>query len=332
MSFFLRRGEFIAALGGAVAPWPLVARGQQRAKIPVIGFLNGQSAASWTPMVTFFRKGLNEAGYIEGRNLEIEYRWAEGDPDRLPALASDLVQHRVAAIVATGGNDPAIAAKAATSTIPIVFTSNDDPRKYGLVATLNRPGGNVTGVSWFSAELGPKRLTLLHDFVPSVTTIALLVNPKNAETARQPADLEEAARTLGLRLVVLNATTPNEIDTAFAVIVRDRIGALVVAGDSFFLNRREQIVSLGAQHKIPAVYVNRQMAGAGGLMSYGNSLADAYRRAGVYTARILAGENPADLPVDQATRFELVINLKTAKALGLDVPAKLFALTDEFIE
>ncbi len=237
-------------------------------------------------------------------------------------------------IVATGGSDPAIAAKAATSTIPIVFTSNDDPRKYGLVASLNRPGGNVTGVSWFSAELGPKRLALLHDLLPNAMTVALLRNPNNAEAARQPAELQEAARTLGLQLLVLNVTTPNEIDTAFATVVQERIGALIVAGDSFLWDRRVQIMALAAQHAVPAIYGDREMAGAGagGLMSYGNSLVDAYRRAGIYTARILKGEKPADLPVVQSTKVELIINLKTARTLGLTIPLPLLGRADEVIE
>jgi putative ABC transport system substrate-binding protein len=327
----MRRREFIALLGGAAVVWPLAARAQQPA-MPVIGFLNGQSSGTWAPMVAAFRRGLNEAGYVEGQNVAIEYRWAEGQPDRLPSLAAEFVQQKVSVIVATGGNNPAIAAKAATSTIPIVFTSNDDPRKYGLVASLNRPGGNVTGVSWFSAELGPKRLALLHDLVPNVTTVALLLNPDNAETARQPAELEGAARALGMQIVVLHASTVGAIDKAFSTIVQNHIGALVVAADSFLANRREQITTLAARHAVPAIYVNREMAGAGGLMSYGNSLADGYRRAGIYTARILKGEKPADLPVDQATKFELTINLKTAKALGLEIPAKLLALADEVIE
>jgi putative tryptophan/tyrosine transport system substrate-binding protein len=327
----MRRRECIILLGGAAAAWPLAARAQQPA-IPVIGFLHGQSARTFAAMVAAFHRGLNEAGYVEGRNIAVEYRWAEGQPDRLPALAAELVQRHVAVIVATGGNNPAIAAKAATDTIPIVFTSNDDPRKYGLVASLNRPGGNVTGVSWFSAELGPKRLALLHELVPGAMMVALLVNPNNAESARQPAELHEAARAIGLRLAVLNATTAGEIDTAFATMVRDRVGALVVAGDSFLASRREQLIALAARHALPTIYVNREMAGAGGLMSYGNSLVDAYRRAGLHTARILKGEKPAELPVDQATRFELVINLKTARTLGLTVPPTLLSLADEVIE
>jgi putative tryptophan/tyrosine transport system substrate-binding protein len=327
----MRRRKFITLLGGAAAAWPLAANAQQPA-MPVIGFLNGQSPGGWAPLVAAFRRGLNAAGYIEGQNVVVQYRWAEGQPDRLPALAADLVQRQVSVIVATGGNNPGIAAKAATASIPIVFMSNDDPRKHGLVASLNRPGGNVTGVSWFSAELGSKRLALLHELVPGARVVALLVNPNNAEAARQPAELQEAARSIGLRLVILNATAAGDIDTAFATMVQDGVGALVVAGDSFLLNRREQIIALAARHAVPTIYVNREMIGDGGLMSYGNSLADAYRRAGLHTARILKGENPADLPVDQATKFELVINLKTARTLGLIVPPGLLALADEVIE
>ena len=328
----MKRRDFITLLGGAAAvAWPVAAKAQQ-IPMPVIGFLHGQSPRPFAPLVVSFNRGLNEAGYIEGENFAIEYRWAEGHPDRLPAFAAEFVKRRVSVIAATGGNNSAIAAKAATNTIPIVFMSNDDPRKFGLVASLNRPGGNVTGVSWFSAEIGPKRLALLHDLVPDAKTIAVLLNPNNAESVRQPAELAEAARSLGLEIVVLSATTPSDIDIAFGTIVQRRIGALVVAGDFFLLNQRAQIVALAAQHAVPAMYVNRQMAGADGLMSYGNSLVDAYRRAGGYTARILKGEKPSDLPVDQATRFELMVNLKTASALGLRVPEKLIATADEVIE
>jgi putative ABC transport system substrate-binding protein len=301
--------------------------------MPVIGFLNGQSSRTWEPMVAAFRRGLNEAGYVEGHNVIIEYRWAEGQPDRLPRLVAEFVQRPVSVIVATGGNNPAIAAKAATSTIPIVFTSNDDPRKYGLVASFNRPGGNVTGVSWFNAELGPKKLALLLGLVPNVTTVALLLNPNNAEeTARQPAELQEAARALGLQIVILNASNISDIDNAFATIVQNHIRALVVASDSFLASRREQITTLAARHAIPTIYSGHEYIAAGGLISYGNSLADAYRRAGIHTARVLKGEKPADLPVDQATKFGLTINLKTAKALGLEIPPKVLAIADEVIE
>ena len=329
----MKRRAFITLLGGAAAAWPLAARAQQPA-MPVIGFLNGQSPRTWAARLDAFRKGLNESGYDEGRNVAIEYRWAEGQPDRLPALAMDLVQRQVAVIVATGGSNPAIAAKAATSTIPIVFTSNDDPRKYGLVASLNRPGGNVTGVSWFSAELGPKRLALLRDLLPNAMTVAVLRNPNSAEQADQPAELQEAARTLGLQLLVLNVTSPNEIDTAFATVVQERIGALIVAGDSFLWNQREQIMALAAQHAVPAIYGDREMAGAGagGLMSYGNSSVDAYRRAGIYAARILQGVKPADLPILQATKIELVVNLKAAKKLGLVISRDFLARVDEVIQ
>jgi len=309
----------------------VAARGA-RAALPVIGFLNGQTAQAFAPMAASFRRGLNEVGYVEGQNVAIEYRWAEGRLDRLPPLAADLVRRQVAVITATGGSNSALVAMAATSTIPIVFTSNDDPVKRGLVASLNRPGGNVTGVSWFAAELGPKRLGLLHELVPNATIVAFLSNPNNPESARQPAELQEAARAIGLQLVVLTATTPGGIDAAFTAMVQNRVGALLVGSDPFFFSRREQIIALAAEHAIPTIYAGRETAGADGLMSYGNSLADAYRRAGIHTGRILKGAKPSELPVDQATKFELIINLKTAKELGLEVPPTLLARADEVIE
>jgi putative ABC transport system substrate-binding protein len=330
----LKRREFITMLGGAVAGWPFTVRGQQPA-MPVIGFLNGQSAQAFAPVVTSFRRGLNEAGYVEGQNVAIEYRWAEGRLDRLPPLAADLVRRQVAVIAATGGNNSALVAMQATSTIPIVFTSSDNPIERGLVASINRPGGNVTGVSWFGAELGPKRLGLLHELVPNATIVALLINPNNPESVRQPAELQDAARAIGLQLVVLTATTAGDIDTAFTAMVQNRVGALLVGSDPFFFaNRLEQIIALAAQHAIPTIYADagREVAGAGGLMIYGNSLADAYRRAGIHTGRILKGAKPSELPVDQATTFELIINLKTAKTLSLTIPPGVLAIADEVIE
>jgi ABC-type uncharacterized transport system substrate-binding protein len=328
----MRRRDFITGITGAAVGWPFAAAAQQPA-VPVVGFLNGQSSQTYSFVADAFRQGLNEAGYIEGQNVKIEYRWADGQPDRLPALAADLVRRQVAVIAATGGNNSALAAKALTSTIPILFTSGDDPRRHGLVESLSRPGGNVTGVSWFTAELGPKRLALLHELIPGAKTVALLVNPSSVEVVRQLTEVHEAARTMGFEMLALHARTVSDIDAAFGAIVQNRIGALVVAGDpSLFSIGRQRIVALAAQHAIPAVYPIREYAEGGGLMSYGNSLRNSYRRVGLYAGRILKGANPAGLPVDRTTKFELVINLKTAKTLGLRVPLGLLMQLDEVIE
>jgi putative ABC transport system substrate-binding protein len=329
----MERREFIRTLVGATVNWPLAASAQQPA-MPVIGFLNGQTAQAYAPAVASFRRGLNEAGYVEGKNVAIEYRWAEGRVDRLPPLAADLVRRQVAVIAATGGNNSALVAMQATSTIPIVFTSSDNPVERGLVASINRPGGNVTGVSWFGAELGPKRLEVLRQLVPNATIVALLVNPNNPESVRQPAELQHAARAVGLQLVVLTAKTTGEIDTAFMAMVQNRVDAILVGSDPFFADGREQIIGLAAHHAIPTIFAEggREVVLAGGLMNYGNSLADAYRRAGMQTGRILKGAKPSELPVDQATKFELYVNLKTAKSLGLTVPPGLLIAAEEVIE
>jgi putative ABC transport system substrate-binding protein len=327
----LRRRQFITLLGGAAAAWPLAARAQQPG-MPVVGYLNYGSPESDTPRLTGLRRGLSQTGYVEGRSLVIEYRWAGNQPDRLPALAADLVQLRVAVIVAAG-IPPALAAKAATTTIPIVFLVGADPTQLGLVASLNRPGGNLTGFNGFIGELGAKGLALLHELVPSTATIGFLKNPNNPvfelTTTR---DVLAAAPVVGLKIQILKATTDREIDAAFASLVQARIGALLVGGDLFFANRIEQITALAARHAIPTMYLTREFVVAGGLISYGISLTEDYRQVGLYTGRILKGEKPADLPVIQATKLELVINLKTAKALGLQIPDRLLALADEVIE
>ena len=334
----MKRREFITLLGGAAAApllSPLVARAQQPAKetaMPVVGFLNGASSTGFAPIVAAFRQGLSEAGYDDGRNLAIEYRFAEGQYDRLPAMAADLINRRVSVIAAT--TTPAVlAAKAATTTTPIVFVTTGDPVQIGLVASLNRPGGNVTGVTRMNIEIGPKLLELMHELVPTATEIALLINPTggpNGETLAR--EVQAAARTLGLRLHVLRASTEGEIDTAFAIWDELHAGALVIGTDPFFNIRSKQIAALALRHMVPSIFQSRAYAEAGGLMTYGGSATDAYHQAGVYTGRILKGDKPADLPVQQSTKVELVINMKTAKALGLTMPLPLLGRADEVIE
>jgi putative tryptophan/tyrosine transport system substrate-binding protein len=327
----MRRRQFMTLLGGAAAAWPLAARAQQPA-MPVIGFIRVGSADASARFAAAFRKGLNETGYIEGQNVMVEYHWMEGQYDRLPALMADLVRRQVA-VIAAPGNQPALAAKAATATIPIVFGVGDDPVRLGLVASLSRPGGNTTGINFFVNEVMAKRLRLLHDLVPKAIRIAVLLNPANAAVAETTLrDVQQAASTLGLQIQVFNATTIGEIDAAFATLARERPDALFVAGDAFFANRRGQFATLTARDRIPATYSLRDYVAAGGLMSYGTDLADMFHQVGVYTGSILKGAKPADLPVLQSTKFEFVINLQTARALGIEVPPGLLAITDEVIE
>jgi ABC-type uncharacterized transport system substrate-binding protein len=326
----VKRREFITLLGGAAA-WPLAARAQQ--PIPVVGFLHTGSSATRVYLLAAFHQGLKATGYDEGRNVVIEYRWADDQNDRLPALADDLVHRRVTVISAI--NTPsAVAAKAATSAIPIIFLTGSDPVEAGFVASLNRPSGNLTGVSIFSTQLAAKRLELLLELVPNADVIAVLVNPANPTLSGSAVnDLQQsAARVFGRQLQVLHASTEGEIDIAFATLVRLRAGALLVGGEAFFNSRRDQLITLAARHAIPAIYSRPEFAAAGGLVSYGENLADAYRQAGVYVGRVLKGEKSTDLPVVQPTKFQLVLNLKTAKALGLEVPPTLLARADEVIE
>jgi putative ABC transport system substrate-binding protein len=331
MAIHIRRREFIVTLGGAAA-WPLAARAQQQPAMPVIGWLNSESPdGTYGLMAAAFRKGLSETGFVEGRNVAVEYRWAESQTDRLPFLAAELV-HRQVTVIATAGTSSALAARAATTRIPIVFSTAADPVAIGLVASLNRPGGNVTGVTNLGVELVQKQLEMLHQMVPMATIVAALVNPTFPAFETQSKDLQAAARTLGLQIHVLHASTERDLDGVFATMAQLRAVALVVVPDTFFLSRQEQILALTARHSLPAIFAWREAAVAGGLMSYDVSVMDGYRLVGIYVGRILKGEKPGDLPVQEMTNFKLVINLKTAKTLGLDVPLGLSAAADELIE
>jgi putative ABC transport system substrate-binding protein len=326
----MKRRELITLLGGVAAAWPLTAQAQQ--PLPVIGFLNSSSPDGYAPMASAFRQGLKETGYVDGHNVAIEYRWAEGRNDRLPSFVADLVQRKVNVIAATT-TAAALAAKAATTTIPIVFETTADPVQLGLVASLNLPGGNVTGVTQTNMEIAPKRLELLHELVPTASVMALLVNPTDPALAESATkELQEAASILGLKLHVMQASTDRDFDAVFAKLIQLRAGGLVIGSDPFFTSRSQQLAKLTVDYAVPAVYQFREFAVAGGLLSYGAAITDAYRLAGNYTGRVLRGDKPADLPVQQATKVEMIINLKTAKALGLNVPNPLIGRADEVIE
>jgi ABC-type uncharacterized transport system substrate-binding protein len=328
----MKRREFFTLLSGAAASWPLAARAQQGAR-PVIGLLGATTAQGYAEQLTAFRQGLKESGFVEGENVAIEYRWAEDQYDRLPALAADLVRREVAVIATIGGNAASLAAKAAAATIPVVFHGSLDPVEAGLVASLARPGGNLTGVVTLNVDTGQKRLELIHELVPTATTIALLLNPANAVVAEtQSKDLLAAARTLRLDLPILHASSDRDLETVFASLMQVRAGGLVIGTDGFFVSRSEQLAALTLRHRMPAIFQYRAFAMTGGLMSYGGSVTDSYRLSGSYTGRILKGERPADLPVQQATKVELIINLKTAQALNLTVPISLLGRADEVIE
>ena len=329
--FDMIRRDFIALLGGGAATWPVVARAQQPA-MPVIGFLNGASPAELGPRVDAFRDGLAEMGYVEGRSVAIEYRWGLGQYERLPEMAIDLVRHRVAAIAATGGVPSVRAAKAATFEIPIVFTMGADPVAFGLVASLNRPGGNVTGITLISGEIVSKRIAVLRDLLPSAKVLGVLMNSTTPASEAESVAAERTAHTLGWQVKVLRVGKELDFDTAFQPLVRERVDALLVTTDPIFESQRHRIVALAAQHAVPTIYALREYAVAGGLMSYGASINDVYRQAGSYVGRVLKGEKPSDLPVIQTSKFELLINLKTAKTLGIAVPAAVLALADEVIE
>jgi putative tryptophan/tyrosine transport system substrate-binding protein len=327
----MRRREFITFIGGAAAIWPLTARAQQPA-MPVIGFMNTASAKDYARHLSAFLKGLGETGYVDGHNVTIEYRWAEGQSDRLPAMAEDLV-HRQVAVIAATSTPAALAAKAATTTIPIIFETGGDPIKLGLVPSLNHPSGNVTGVTQTNVETAPKRLQLLHELVPTTRVMALLINPADPAIAETiTSEVLAAARTFGLELHVLNVSSEGDIDGVFAKLIQLRAGGLVIGPGTFFTSRSEQLAALTVRHAVPAIHDKREFAMAGGLMSYGGNIADSYRLAGVYTGRILKGDKPADLPVQEVTKVEMIINLKTAKALGLHIPEPLIGRADEVIE
>ena len=328
----MRRREFITLLSGAAATWPLATWARQPTAMPVVGLLGGASPDVDAKRVGAFRQGLSEAGFVEGKNVAIEYRWAEGQYDRFPALATNLVQRQVNVIAALGGTPSAQAAKAATTSIPIVFETAVDPVAFGLVGGLNRPGGNLTGVTILSVELGPKLLELAHELVPTATIMALLVNPTNPLAENLSRETRAAARALGLQLHILQATTEREFEAAFATSVKLRVGVLVFAPDVLFTNGSDKLAALMLRHALPAIYSVREFAAAGGLISYGPSIAEAWRLMGIYTGRILKGEKPADLPVQQVTKVELVINLKAAKALGINVPLPILGRADEVIE
>jgi len=327
----MKRREFITLVGGAAAAWPLVAHAQQAA-MPVIGMLYAGSAKVAAPNTVALLQGLKETGYVEGQNVVIEYRFADYQNERLPALAADLVQHNVRVIFATGGPAAPLAAKVATATIPIVFSTGGDPVWLGLVASLNRPGGNITGVSFLTNALGSKRLGLLRELVPTASAIGFLVDPTDPYTEAETKDTADAANALGLKLIVVQASTASEVDSAFASLIQQRADALIVGAQAFFNSRRDQLIALTQRHSLPAMYQRRELVAAGGLMSYGTSATDAERQAGIYVGRILKGAKPADLPVLQSTKFEFVLNLQTARALGIEVPPGVLAIADEVIE